>query len=217
MNIQSHINSNFDPDANLARIVSQTARVSPDAVALIADGPLTYAEVENRALTYARGLSRLQLAPESTIGVLVARDQELVPLLLAVLRSGAAYVPIDPAEPAPRAIRMLSLAGCVGVICDELNYRRLREAAGTAPLPANITPSSLRMRDDGNAVPTCAPGGQQLAYILFTSGSTGEPKGVEVEHRHLLNLLFAARKFLKFDKADRFLATATVAFDIAAI
>ena len=75
MNIQPHINSNFDPDANLARIVSQTARVSPDAVALIADGPLTYAEVENRALTYARGLSRLQFAPESTIGVLVARDE----------------------------------------------------------------------------------------------------------------------------------------------
>ena len=104
---------------NLARIVSQMVRVSPDAVALVADGPLTYADVENRALTYANGLGRLKLAPESTIGVLVPRDQELVPLLLAVLWSGAAYVPIDPAEPASRAIRMLSLAGCAAVICDE--------------------------------------------------------------------------------------------------
>ena len=138
------------------RIVSQMVRVSPDAVALVADGPLTYAEVEKRALAYASGLGRLKLAPESTIGVLVPRDQELVPLLLAVLWSGAAYVPIEPAEPASRAIRMLSLAGCAAIICDESNYRRLKEAAGAVPLPVNVTPSSLRARTDGRAVPPCA-------------------------------------------------------------
>jgi len=61
----------FDPDANLASIVSQNVQASPNAVALVADGPLTYADIENRARTYAKGLGRLKLAPESTIGVLV--------------------------------------------------------------------------------------------------------------------------------------------------
>jgi enterobactin synthetase component F len=205
-----------DRDANLAALITRQAQDTPDAVAVIADRVWTYRELHERTRSYVAGIARLNLAPETTIAVLVRRDGDMVALLLAIFWCGLAYVPIDPDDPPERGRRVLTSAGCGLVLGAPADLDRLRQAAATR-LPAMIDPASLIVAGPTLDVSVCATGKHRLAYVLFTSGSTGDPKGVEIEHRQLVNLLLAARDLLRFGRADRYLAIATIAFDISVV
>lgn len=206
-----------DPDANLAALIARQANETPDAIAMIAERDWTYRDLHERQMAYAQGIARLGLAPETAVAVLVPRDGDMVALLLAILWCGLAYVPIDPEDPPERGLRIQKAAGCRLILGAAGQLAQLRSAASGTTLPEMIEPPALIEAGQSQRPPDCAPGNDRLAYVLFTSGSTGAPKGVEIEHRQLVNLLLASRELLRFSKTDRYLAIATIAFDISVV
>ncbi|CAO3437382.1 amino acid adenylation domain-containing protein [Azospirillum endophyticum] len=191
---------------------------APDTVAVQTEaGPLTYATLARSARAIARSLRRRGIGPERRVAVALDRGPDLLPALLGVLLAGAAYVPLDPAQPQARIADILDQAGASLLIAPP-------EAAGIAALSTaaieTTTPDALireaqRTEDDG-APPPC-PHPEQAAYVIFTSGSTGKPKGVTVRHAGLSNLLRAMATRLPLAPQDRWLAVTTVGFDIAAL
>jgi amino acid adenylation domain-containing protein len=151
---------------------AQAAR-TPDAPAVQVCGTtLTYAGLDTRANRIARWLRSLGVRAETPVGVRLRRTPDLLPVILGVWRAGGAYVPLDPGLPEPRLRHLTDAAGCALVITDAL----LRSEEDTiAALPA--TPEGVPVRQE------------QLAYVIHTSGSTGNPKGVLVQHGSLLNYL----------------------------
>lgn len=168
---------------SIADLVGEHAAACPDAVA-IEDGErlLTYAELDRAAAGIAAALARAGLGDEEPVGVCLPRSWEAVASFLGVVRAGGAYVPISPAYPAERRRRMLELAGARFVLTTP-------EHGGSLPSEVEqLDAAELAGAEPGEAAEP-APGGDRLAYVLFTSGSTGEPKGVEVTHRNLINFV----------------------------
>ncbi|ONI91937.1 hypothetical protein ALI22I_06715 [Saccharothrix sp. ALI-22-I] len=148
------------------------------------DGDLTYGELERQAERVAVRLAALGVGPDRPVGLLVPRSAAMIAGMLGILRAGGAYLPLDSEYPDTRVNALLSAAGAVAVVTTpELAER----AAG---LPVVV----LGEEDHGEAGPVRPPTpGSALCYVLFTSGSTGEPKAVAVEHRqyiHYLNGLY---------------------------
>ncbi len=207
---------------NVYSLVALQAQQRPDDVAIVDRNPVTYRELMRRADRIARSLTGRVLSPEEPVGVLMRRDADLVATLLAVWKVGACYVPLDLDDPPSRQAHMIRAAGCelvvgtgalLGALCEVrhgdddigwLDVDRLTECDRDGDTHGDT--------DGGTDV---APGRDRLAYVLFTSGSTGAPKGVEVEHRSVVNLLEAARDLLGFLPTDRYLAVSTIGFDIS--
>ncbi len=165
---------------------AQAAR-TPDAVAVVEDGgEVSYAELEARANRLAHFLRGQGVGAESVVGVCLPRGAEMVAAILGVWKAGAAYVPIDPGQPAERIAHMQSDSGAVLTltceeVLDDLPAGRHRvEALDGAPTAALLA----AMPGDAPRVPVAAG---QAAYVIYTSGSTGRPKGVVVTHGGLAN------------------------------
>lgn len=198
---------------NVVTWFSRCAVATPTAIAVVDDhGTTTYSALAARADAVCRWLADAGLRPEQPVGVLMQRRAELLAVLLGIMKAGCAYVPFDPQDPTDRVRRMLRSGGCDLVLGDGPLLANLREARD-APAPRCIDVGSIPARAAGQPPLPVAPGGERLAYLLFTSGSTGDPKAVEVEHRHVLSLLRSARELLRFDARDRCLAASTIAFD----
>jgi amino acid adenylation domain-containing protein len=155
---------------DVTQLVVETATAQPDSDALISDsGTWTYAELVAGAHRLAAGLLAAGMPTEARIGVMLERSPELVATVLGVLMAGAAVVPLDVGYPRARIDAMIQRAKPFRVISDIADARDLMATPATCVLPA-INPNSA-------------------AYVLFTSGSTGEPKGVTMPHRALANLI----------------------------
>jgi amino acid adenylation domain-containing protein/non-ribosomal peptide synthase protein (TIGR01720 family) len=167
-------------------IEAQVAR-TPASPALVMNGEtLTYGELNRRANRLAHHLRRLGAGPESRVALLLERSFDMVVSLFAVLKAGAAYVPLDPAYPAGRLAFVLADSHAMALV----TRARL---IGTVPVPAGLRVVDL----DAEAPALAAASGENpvraadpanLAYAIYTSGSTGEPKGVLVPHRGLISL-----------------------------
>lgn len=202
-------------------LVAAVAAQEPDALAVAAeDGHLTYAELLRRADAVAAQLLSMAVAPEEAVGLCLPRSAALVVGALGILRAGAAYVALDPASPAERLEHMLADCGARVLITAPGTASALHSHATIVEL---TTDASLRVRaDDGvrsspaEARPTAAPGCSPVAYLVYTSGSTGLPKGVLVEHAGLLNLIAWHRRAFSLTAADRGSQVASPGFDAAA-
>ncbi|WP_328908281.1 amino acid adenylation domain-containing protein [Streptomyces sp. NBC_00234] len=187
-----------------------TAERTPEALALVSgDLELSYAQVESAANRLAHALRREGLRPEDTVGLCLRRSPELVVAMLAVMKSGAAFVPLDPGLPQARLADMVSDARCARILCHEATAE-LAGALGATMRVDEEDGSGALLPDDR---PALTVGDSSLAYVIFTSGSTGRPKGVQIEHRSLLSYL---RSFLDtFDvvAGDRVLQFAPLTFD----
>ncbi|MFC6371900.1 amino acid adenylation domain-containing protein, partial [Nonomuraea thailandensis] len=201
------------PDATLPELFEAQAARTPDAIAVASGGQeLTYAELNRRADGLAGELRDRGVGPESVVAVVMERDAELVVALLAVLKAGGAYLPLDPEYPAERIGYMLRDAAPAVV---------LASPGVAALLPPSPAPAIVLDGTPRPAPPQAAPAGacspDNPAYVIYTSGSTGRPKGVVITHRALANHLRAAAERVPLSADDRLVAVTTVSFDIAAL
>ncbi|HEX7238619.1 MAG TPA: amino acid adenylation domain-containing protein, partial [Longimicrobiaceae bacterium] len=158
----------------------QAAR-TPDAVALVSGGErVTYAELDRRSRRLAAALRWRGVGPEARVGVCMSRTPELVAALLAVLRAGGAYVPMDPGYPPERLRYMLADSGATLLLADDAAAERLGECGVEVMRP------DAAANADGDATDAAAEP-ESLAYVVYTSGSTGTPKGVLGTHRGMVN------------------------------
>ncbi|MEU1285621.1 non-ribosomal peptide synthetase [Kitasatospora sp. NPDC005856] len=197
----------FDARA-IHELVAEQARRAPHAPAVTCDGrTLTYQQLNDRANRLAGRLRAAGLAPEDVVGVLVPRSPELIVALLAVLIAGGAYLGLEPDDPAGRHALLLEDAGAGMVITEEA----LREQVpGTV---VTVTEGrSAQESATGPAAPARPGDPDRLAYVSYTSGSTGEPKGVGVPHRAIDRLVRGA-DWMDVRAEDVFFHLAPVAFD----
>ncbi|WP_381790496.1 amino acid adenylation domain-containing protein [Streptomyces niveus] len=200
------------PPATVHELFEAQVRRTPGAVALVHDdGELTYTELDRRANLLAHRLIAAGTAPQGTVAVLMDHGPDLIVALLAALKTGAAYVPIDGRSPADRVRLVMAEVGArlllVGAATAESEVAVAERAAGTEVLRAD-SPAPYGTPDTAPAVPT---GQQALMYVMFTSGSTGRPKGVGVTHRNVARL--AVDRFWDHEVQRRVLVHSPYGFD----
>ena len=186
----------------------RNATAHPDAVAVVhGERRVGYRELDRRANAVAHALAGHGIGPESRVGVRMERTPELLAVLLGVLKAGATYVPLDPAHPPARHAASLLASGAKVAIVDAASARD-----AIPPEVAVLTAGSLDGTAD--APPRVEIDPESLAYVLFTSGSTGGPKGVEVPHRAAAAVAaWTAREVA--DDLGGVLGAASVTFDVS--
>ncbi|KAL7940419.1 polyketide synthase [Trichoderma barbatum] len=205
----------------LHHIFECTARRYPDHIALCCAGTeVSFRELDALANGFAQALTRRGVGRGDLVGVALERSIDLVVILLAVLKAGAAYVPIDPNFPADRISHMMNDARPKLVVVASNVLDALSIWQGPCWNMDEARHGPMMGVDAGNA--TCSntqldSSAEDLAYVIYTSGSTGKPKGVEISHGAVCNLLLSMRRALGFGVGDRLLAITTISFDIAVL
>ena len=201
------------PDtATIHGLFEEQAARDPDAVAVIfEDLTLSYAALNRAANRIAHQLIALGAGPETCVPVVCEQSIEMIVALMGVLKTGAAYVPIDPTLPQKRIEYLIDSVAPKAV----LTLERFAELAGDpgAPVIAIDGAHAAAGADIGN--PEVAVSARTLAYVIFTSGTTGLPKGVEVEHRSVIHHLWGMREQYAVTSADRFLQKHPFNFDVS--
>ena len=189
---------------------------TPSAVAIECDGVrLTYAELNRRANQLANQLRARGVARGALVGLCVDRTPELIIGLLAILKAGAGYVPLDPLYPVDRLVFMAGDADLAALVTMSASAERLKLAA-VRTVMLDRDAATLAQCDDQNLSSSAATGDpEDTAYVIYTSGSTGQPKGVQVPHRSVVNLLASVQQTPGLTSADVMLAITTLSFDIA--
>ncbi|XXF74928.1 amino acid adenylation domain-containing protein [Myxococcaceae bacterium GXIMD 01537] len=181
-------------------VIAEQAKKTPTAIAVEAeDGTLTYEALEARAGAVAHELVRRGVTPGSLVAIAVERSVGMMAGLLGILKAGAAYVPLDPAYPRERLVFMLQDSGARLVI--------------TQQHLASMFPDSEVLVLGDSSRPAFEARSGALAYCLFTSGSTGQPKGVLIEHPALANHMEWMREDLPLTAEDRVLQRTSLSFD----
>ena len=206
----------FPTDACVHELVMRRVEQTPDAPAIASESQsFTYRELHERSDAIARHLQALGAGPGRAVAVCMERTAELPVALLAVLKAGSCYVPLDSQESRQRLLTILEECRPVALIVDRSIVDRsfsVISDGDTIPLVYldNIPESSV--------VLNCRASGltpSHHAYMIYTSGTTGKPKGVMIRHRAFANLLHAAMRDPGFTPLDRLLAVSPISFDIA--
>jgi amino acid adenylation domain-containing protein len=204
----------------LHRLFEAQARRAPAAVALCCAGELlSYGELDRRADRLARRLRDLGVGPEIRVGICLERSAELVVAVVAVLKAGGAYLPLDPDYPRERLAWLLRDAAAPVVVTRSQLAGRLPAAAAhplLEPEPPRLVflhAAGAAPGDAGAAAAKCLP--DHPAYVIHTSGSTGRPKGVVVTHRNAARLFTATRSWFDFGPGDVWTLFHSYAFDFS--
>lgn len=192
----------------LPQRIADLALRTPDAIALTDAGqPLSYSQLQARVDSAAQGLNNQGVSAGSIIALALPRSADLVIAMLASWRLGCAYLPLDVQWPQARQALMLEQAGAALLLTDEAHVTAWQDQPYKARTLAELGAS-------GAPLPALATQGTDIAYVLFTSGSTGMPKGVVIEHRQLLNYVAQASQALGLEQCKNIGFSSTVAADL---
>jgi amino acid adenylation domain-containing protein len=193
-------------------LVAQQAARTPDAVAVEStESFLTYRELDDRSNQLARHHARRGIADEALVGLCLPRTPELVVALLGILKAGGAYLPLDPGHPAERLQGILRDAAVSIVI----THGALAQRLGATPRQSLLLDVERQeIAREGIADPKTRVEPEQLAYVVYTSGSTGEPKGISVPHQALANHTLALAERYSISASDRRLQFVSISADV---
>jgi amino acid adenylation domain-containing protein len=210
---QTH--EDFPANQLVHHLFEEQVRVTPDATAVVFDGKsLTYEQLNRRANQLARRLEKLGVGPDEVVAVCLERSFDLIVSLLAILKSGGAYLPVDPALPSERQALMLDDAHPAVLITQQSLQAKLPSV--TAPVfVLDAERAGLESESGENVRGSVTE--KNLAYVIYTSGSTGVPKGVEIPHQALTNFLLSMQKRPGLTAQDVLVAVTTFSFDIAGL
>jgi amino acid adenylation domain-containing protein len=203
----------YPRETSLAELFEAQEERTPGAIAVVyGEQRLTYRELNQRANQLAHELCKHGAGPDQLVGLFVERSIDMVVALLAIVKTGSAYLPLDPLLPAERLRYMLEDSGVRVVVTEQSLGGKLPAFGGVAILLEDTGWQGNR-RD--NLAATVGP--EHLAYLIYTSGSTGKSKGVQVPRGALTNFLWSMREWLQLSERDRLLAVTTISFDIAGL
>jgi amino acid adenylation domain-containing protein len=201
----------------LPELFAEQAARTPGAVAAVCEArELTYRELHDRSLRLARALQGAGCQPEAPVAIWAERSLDFLTAMLAIFSAGGAYLPLDPRQPERRVTQIVRQSEATHVLVSA----PFREACGAAlgeGGPVVLSLEELLEPPSGEQIgtPLSPLFPEQLAYVLFTSGSTGAPKGAMLAHRGMLNHLFAKVLDLELTSGDRVAQTAAPTFDIS--
>ena len=200
----------YDAQRTVVRLVEDQARRAPGTLAVWCDGRgVTYAELNSRAGQWARALRARGVGPEVLVALCVDRSVDAIVALLAIWKAGGAYVPLDPAYPRERLSFILSDAQPAVL----LTLSSLAEGLPPCDIPVMLLDSMIPPAEGANDASLQDEGPvDRLAYVMYTSGTTGEPKGVMITHANLCHYVHALQSSLRIEEGDRYLHTASLAF-----
>lgn len=204
------------PDRRVHELFEERVRAHPDAIAVVCgERRWTYRELNARANRLARALSARGLRREGVVAVVMERDLDWAAAVLAVLKAGGVYLPVEPHFPAERIATMLSRAGCRLVLTEPGSTATLDRALDALPEVRALRVDEACREGHPDTDPGVGVAPDQLAYIYFTSGSTGEPKGAMCEHAGMLNHVHAKIDDLGIGEGRTVAQTAPQCFDIS--
>ncbi|MBD2807008.1 amino acid adenylation domain-containing protein, partial [Xenorhabdus sp. ZM] len=210
--------TDFPREALIHELFEQQAERTPDAIAVVFEGrSLSYAELNQRTNQLAHALIEFGVCSDDRVAICVERSLDMVIGILGILKAGAGYVPLDPAYPSERLMHVLSDSAPKLL----LTQQHLQTHLPMADIPVWLLDSVKHLNtvaQQSVANPDPAQLGLQahhLAYVVYTSGSTGLPKGVMIEHCNVVNFTHAQCRISELKSTDRILQFATIAFDTA--
>jgi amino acid adenylation domain-containing protein len=208
----------FSAEKCVHELFEEQVERAPDAIAVSPVSPgkeeLSYRELNRRANKLARYLRGMGIGPEVFVGIFMDRSIEMLVGLLAVLKSGAAYLPLDPQYPLERVRFMIEDSQARVVLTQHSLLDRLPDAA-TQTICLDADCSTFSNESSENLDALALP--DNLAYVIYTSGSTGQPKGVLVAHRGVTNMIEASCKLFGVNSNSRILQGASLSFDASVL
>jgi amino acid adenylation domain-containing protein len=202
--------TDYPRDRSLHGLFEDQVDATPDAVAVVfGQTALTYRELDRRANRLAHHLVSLGVGPEQAVGVWMERSAETIVALLGILKAGGAYAPLDSMAPPDRLAFMLRDAEIDILVTQDRMLGRL-PAHGARTICLDTEPRAIA--EQPNTRPSIDGSSDALAYVMYTSGSTGEPKGVAVTHRNVARLV-RGTDYADFGPGEVFLQLAPLSFD----
>ncbi|MEG5038381.1 MULTISPECIES: amino acid adenylation domain-containing protein [unclassified Microcoleus] len=203
----------YPKDSTIHQLFEAQVERTPDAIAVVfEDQKLTYRELNKRANQVAHYLQKVGVKPEVLVGICTERSLDTIVGLLGILKAGAAYVPLDPANPSERNAFILQDASVSVLLTQEKLLGSLSKYSGQVVcLDADCPAIAQNSTDNPNSHPTA----ENLAYVIYTSGSTGQPKGVLVTHGNVVRLFAATQSWYNFSESDVWTLFHSYAFDFS--
>ncbi len=199
------------PDLHVHRLFEAHAARCPDRCAVVYEaGSLTYRALDTRANAIAARLQSRGIGPGSTVGIRLERSLDMIVAILGVLKAGGAYVPLDPAMPQKRLEMLLRESGTRVVLTESA----LSDSLDDSEVGMVVLDQDAQLQEGAQAPRSLGVATSDLAYVIFTSGTTGLPKGVAIEHRQLANYVQGLVERLKIAEGEHMAVVSTFAADL---
>ncbi|MGA9994161.1 MAG: amino acid adenylation domain-containing protein, partial [Pyrinomonadaceae bacterium] len=200
----------YPDEQSLQQLFEEQVELAPDAVAIVFGSErLSYRELNERANQLAHHLRSIGVREEQPVGFMLDRSVEMVVCVLAILKAGGAYVPLDPLYPSTRLDFMLSDAQLSVVITESALANKLPAFSGQV---VYMDGEADRFADESRENPLSHVTGENIAYVNYTSGSTGEPKGIAIPHRAVVRLV-RETNYIEIQASDRITQASSSSFD----
>jgi amino acid adenylation domain-containing protein len=203
----------YPQDKSVIGLFEEQAGKTPGATAvLFGENQLTYRELNERSNQLAYYLTAKGIGKESLVPICIERGIEMMVGLLGILKTGAAYVPVDPEYPADRIAYMLEDTAAAIIVSSRESRSKISAETNLDIIELDGDWPTISQQPTANLTIKVDP--SQLAYVIYTSGSTGKPKGVMIEHTSVLNLLMSIADTVQFNACSVFMSVTTFSFDI---